>query len=63
MRNFLEDLEVRSSLSDKPAREKKERSRKHKLRNIFRLEDSGDRDRRDHRYASLVNLKLIRISK
>ena len=51
MRDFLEDLEVRSSVSEQPAREKKEKSRKHKLRNIFRLEENKERD---NRYASLV---------
>ena len=51
MRDFLEDLEVRSSVSEQPGREKKEKSRKHKLRNIFRLEENKERD---NRYASLV---------
>ena len=51
MRDFLEDLEVRSSVSEKPAREKKEKRRKHKLRNIFRVEENKERD---NRYASLV---------
>ena len=56
MRDFLEDLEVRSSVSEKPARENKQRSSKHKLRNIFRLEETKtrDRDHGDNRYASLV---------
>ena len=58
MRDFLEDLEVRSSVSDKPtSRENKQRSsKKHKLRNIFRLEETKtrDRDHGDNRYASLV---------
>ena len=57
MRDFLEDLEVRSSVSEKPAREKKEKRRKHKLRNIFRVEENKERD---NRYASLVMIMTHR---
>ena len=66
MRDFLEDLEVRSSVSasastaqsERPSREEKQRSKKHRLRNFFRLEENREKDSRDSRYASLVE-KLI----
>ena len=64
MRDFLEDLEVRSSVSastaqsERPSREEKQRSKKHRLRNFFRLEENREKDSNDSRYASLVE-KLI----